>query len=92
MSTWTSHETLPTVIDTSAPKTNHQGSGAGGLCHRRMGWKLVAGCSLAARMWVPRARAAAWLVQKMAAGYELDAKLGAGLWMIDHHLDGTPRG
>ena len=41
---------------------------------------------------VPRTQAAAWLVQKMAEGYELDAKLWAGLWMIDHHLDGTPRG
>ena len=41
---------------------------------------------------VPRTQAAAWLVQKIAEGYELDAKLWAGLWMIDHHLDGTPRG
>lgn len=41
---------------------------------------------------VPRARAAAWLVQKLAEGYELDAKLWAGLWMIEHELDGTPRG
>lgn len=41
---------------------------------------------------VPRTQAAAWLAQKMAEGYELDAKLWAGLWMIDHNLDGTPRG
>ncbi len=41
---------------------------------------------------VPRARAAAWLVQKMGEGYALDAKLWAGLWMIEHQLDGTPRG
>jgi ADP-ribose pyrophosphatase len=41
---------------------------------------------------VPRTRAAAWLVEKMGQGYELDAKLWAGLWMIEHHLDGTPRG
>lgn len=41
---------------------------------------------------VPRANAAAWLVQKMGEGFELDAKLWAGLWMIEHHLDGTPRG
>lgn len=41
---------------------------------------------------VPRDRAAAWLVEKIAEGYELDAKLWAGLWMIEHHLDGTPRG
>lgn len=40
---------------------------------------------------IPRQRAAAWLVEKMAAGYQLDAKLWAGLWMIEHHLDGTPR-
>ncbi|MGB3392114.1 MAG: NUDIX hydrolase [Stenotrophomonas sp.] len=40
---------------------------------------------------IPRTRAAAWLVQKMAEGYELDAKLWAGLWMIEHHLDGRPR-
>jgi len=41
---------------------------------------------------IPRARAAAWLVEKIGQGYELDAKLWAGLWMIEHHLDGTPRG
>ena len=41
---------------------------------------------------IPRMQAAGWLVQKMGEGYELDAKLWAGLWMIDHHLDGTPRG
>jgi ADP-ribose pyrophosphatase len=41
---------------------------------------------------VPRTSAAAWLVTKMAEGYALDAKLWAGLWMIDHELDGTPRG
>ena len=41
---------------------------------------------------VPRTRAAAWLVEKMGQGYQLDAKLWAGLWMIEHELDGTPRG
>ncbi|WP_312326445.1 NUDIX hydrolase [Stenotrophomonas sp.] len=41
---------------------------------------------------IPRARAAAWLVEKIGQGYQLDAKLWAGLWMIEHHLDGTPRG
>lgn len=41
---------------------------------------------------VARTRAAAWLVEKMGQGYQLDAKLWAGLWMIEHHLDGTPRG
>ena len=40
---------------------------------------------------IPRTRAAAWLVEKMRQGYELDAKLWAGLWMIEHELDGTPR-
>lgn len=40
---------------------------------------------------IPRDQAAAWLVQKMGQGYELDAKLWAGLWMIDHHLDGSTR-
>lgn len=40
---------------------------------------------------VPRNRAAAWLVEKMGQGFELDAKLWAGLWMIEHHLDGRPR-
>ncbi len=40
---------------------------------------------------IPRTRAAAWLTQKLREGYELDAKLWAGLWMIEHHLDGTPR-
>ena len=41
---------------------------------------------------VPRPRAAAWLAGKLGEGYELDAKLWAGLWMIDHNLDGSPRG
>lgn len=41
---------------------------------------------------IPRAGAAAWLVKKMAEGFELDAKLWAGLWMLDHNLDGTARG
>lgn len=40
---------------------------------------------------VPRTEAAAWLVRKMAEGYQMDAKLWAGLWMIEHELDGTPR-
>lgn len=40
---------------------------------------------------IPRVAAAAWLVKKMAEGFELDAKLWAGLWMIDHNLDGTAR-
>ena len=40
---------------------------------------------------VPRPRAAAWLAQKMGEGYALDAKLWAGLWMIDHEPDGSRR-
>jgi len=40
---------------------------------------------------VPRSNAAAWLAQKIREGYELDAKLWAGLWMIEHRLDGTLR-
>ena len=39
---------------------------------------------------VPRADAAAWLVQKQREGYELDLKLWAGLWMLEHNPDGTP--
>ncbi|MDR1075298.1 MAG: NUDIX hydrolase [Xanthomonadaceae bacterium] len=40
---------------------------------------------------VPYAGAAAWLARKMQEGYELDPKLWAGLWMIDHNLDGSLR-
>lgn len=39
---------------------------------------------------VPRATAPAWLMRKHAEGYELDLKLWAGLWMIDHNPDGSP--
>ncbi|MEN5062357.1 NUDIX hydrolase [Luteimonas sp. TWI1416] len=38
---------------------------------------------------VPRASAPAWLMRKHAEGYELDLKLWAGLWMVDHEPDGT---
>ena len=38
---------------------------------------------------VPRKDAAAWLVQKSREGYELDLKLWAGLWMIEHNPDGS---
>jgi ADP-ribose diphosphatase len=41
---------------------------------------------------VPRAQAPAWLMQKQAEGYELDLKLWAGLWMVEHNPDGTPAG
>ena len=39
---------------------------------------------------VPRGEAPAWLVGKLGEGYELDAKLWAGLWLADRNLDGTP--
>ncbi|MFT3896840.1 MAG: NUDIX hydrolase [Thermomonas sp.] len=38
---------------------------------------------------VPRAEAPAWLMRKYREGYELDLKLWAGLWMIEHNPDGT---
>lgn len=38
---------------------------------------------------VPRAEAPAWLMRKHAEGYELDLKLWAGLWMIEHNPDGS---
>lgn len=31
-----------------------------------------------------------WLAQKMAEGFALDAKLWAGLWLLDRNPDGTP--
>lgn len=39
---------------------------------------------------VPRHEAPAWLIRKQAEGYELDLKLWAGLWMIEHNPDGSP--
>lgn len=39
---------------------------------------------------IARSQAPAWLMQKQAEGYELDLKLWAGLWMIDHNPDGSP--
>ena len=41
---------------------------------------------------VPRCEAPAWLMRKQAEGFELDLKLWAGLWMIDHNPDGSPAG
>lgn len=38
---------------------------------------------------VPRAHAPAWLMQKQREGFELDLKLWAGLWMIEHNPDGS---
>ena len=39
---------------------------------------------------VPRREAAAWLMRKHAEGFELDLKLWAGLWMLEHNPDGSP--
>lgn len=39
---------------------------------------------------VPRADAAAWLLRRQAEGCELDLKLWAGLWLLDHQPDGSP--
>lgn len=39
---------------------------------------------------VPRQDAPAWLMRKHAEGFEIDLKLWAGLWMIDHNPDGSP--
>ena len=41
---------------------------------------------------VPRKDAPAWLMRKRAQGFELDLKLWAGLWMVEHDPDGTPVG
>lgn len=39
---------------------------------------------------VPVADAPRWLSAKMAEGYAMDAKLWAGLWLIDREPDGSP--
>jgi ADP-ribose pyrophosphatase len=39
---------------------------------------------------IPRAEAAAWLVQKMSEGYAIDAKLWAGLYLAERNPDGSP--
>jgi ADP-ribose pyrophosphatase len=41
---------------------------------------------------VPRADAPAWLMRKGREGYELDLKLWAGLWLLEHDPDGSPAG
>lgn len=41
---------------------------------------------------IPRAQAPAWLMRRHAEGYEVDLKLWAGLWMLDHNPDGSPAG
>ena len=39
---------------------------------------------------VPVDDAPRWLAEKMAAGYAMDPKLWAGLWLLDRDPDGTP--
>ena len=39
---------------------------------------------------VPVDEAPRWLAGKMAAGYAMDPKLWAGLWLLDHEPDGSP--
>ena len=39
---------------------------------------------------VPVADAPRWLTQKMAEGYAVDAKLWAGLWLLERNPDGSP--
>lgn len=39
---------------------------------------------------VPVADVPRWLTQKMAEGFALDAKLWAGLWLLDRNPDGSP--
>lgn len=39
---------------------------------------------------VPVADAPRWLTARMAEGYSMDAKLWAGLWLIDRNPDGSP--
>lgn len=39
---------------------------------------------------IPRAQAPAWLLRRQAEGCELDLKLWAGLWLLDHQPDGSP--
>jgi ADP-ribose pyrophosphatase len=39
---------------------------------------------------VPIDDAPRWLAQKMTEGYALDAKLWAGLWLLDRNPDGSP--
>ena len=39
---------------------------------------------------VPIADAPRWLTRKMAEGFAIDAKLWAGLWLLDRNPDGSP--
>jgi ADP-ribose pyrophosphatase len=39
---------------------------------------------------IPRPEAPAWLMERAREGFEVDLKLWAGLWMIDHNPDGSP--
>lgn len=39
---------------------------------------------------IERQHAARWLAQRLAAGCQMDLKLWAGLWLLDHAPDGSP--
>jgi ADP-ribose pyrophosphatase len=39
---------------------------------------------------VPIAQAPQWLAARMAEGYAMDAKLWAGLWLLERNPDGSP--
>jgi ADP-ribose pyrophosphatase len=39
---------------------------------------------------VPIAEAPAWLAARMSEGYAMDAKLWAGLWLLERNADGSP--
>ena len=39
---------------------------------------------------VPREQAPQWLAARMAEGYAMDAKLWAGLWLLERNPDGSP--
>ena len=39
---------------------------------------------------VPRAEAPRWLAQRMREGYSIDPKLYAGLYFVEHDIDGKP--
>ena len=65
------------------PERMDGSAGRRGVLVRQLG-----GSSLAS---IDRVRAVADdLVRKRAEGFELDLKLWAGLWMIDHNPDGSP--
>jgi ADP-ribose pyrophosphatase len=40
---------------------------------------------------IPHREVPRWLLAMRDAGRELDPKLWAGLWLLEHHMDGSPR-